>query len=96
MTEETTNSEMSQEEQMKAIIEQLKQTIDARDFMTPTQREIANLTMEQLEQEYQEVLAKQSKRGRAQRDYIITRYEFEQQKNEQASADNTDNAEGAK
>jgi len=56
---------------------------DPRDFMTPTQREIANMTLEELETEYNLVEARQSNRGRMQRELIISRWEYEQKiKNE--------------
>jgi hypothetical protein len=56
---------------------------DPRDFMTPTQREIANMTPEELETEYNLVEARQSNRGRMQRELIISRWEYEQKiKNE--------------
>ena len=74
--------EMTQEEQMQAIMEQLQNAFNPRDFMTPTQREIADLTLEQLEAEYELVLAKKSQRSSTQRQYVITRYEFEQSKKE--------------
>jgi hypothetical protein len=56
---------------------------DPRDFMTPTQREVANMTLEELETEYNLVEARQSNRGRMQRELIISRWEYEQKiKNE--------------
>ena len=56
---------------------------DPRDFMTPTQREIANMTLEELEMEYNLVETRQSNRGRMQRELIISRWEYEQKiKNE--------------
>ena len=78
MTEEQ-NTEMSQEEMMAELMKQLQQSIDPRDYMTPTQREIAYMTTEELETEYQLVQSKQSNRGRMQRDLIVSRYEYEQQ-----------------
>ena len=68
-------SEVSQEE-MKAVMEQLKSQIDPRKLMTPTQREIAELTKEELEAEYLLVQSKKSERSRAQRDFIVIRYEM--------------------
>jgi hypothetical protein len=47
---------------------------DPRDFMTPTQREVANMTLEELETEYNLVEARQSNRGRMQRDLIVSRW----------------------
>jgi len=78
MTEEQ-NTEMSKQEMFEALVNQLQQTVDPRDYMTPTQREIAYMTTEQLETEYQLVQSKQSNRGRMQRDLIVSRYEYEQQ-----------------
>lgn len=78
MSEEQ-NTEMSEQEMFDAMLKQLQQTMDPRDFMTPTQREIAYLTTEELEAEYQLVQARQSGRGRMQRDLIVSRYEYEQQ-----------------
>ena len=51
---------------------------DPRDYMTPTQREIAYMTLEELEQAYNEVQSRTSNRGRAQRDLIVSRWEYEQ------------------
>tara|TARA_R110000851_G_scaffold5820_1_gene23764 strand:- start:561 stop:851 length:291 start_codon:yes stop_codon:yes gene_type:complete len=84
-----------QKEQMKALIEQLQNSFNPMDYMTPTQKEIAVMSMEQLEAEYLLVQAKQSIRSSNQRQYIVSRYEFEQNKlkeNETAEAD-TSNAE---
>jgi hypothetical protein len=64
------------EEEMKAVIEQLKGQIDPRKLMTPTQREIAELTKEELEAEYLLVQSKKSERSRSQRDFIVIRYEM--------------------
>jgi hypothetical protein len=51
--------------------------------MTPTQREVANMTLEELETEYNLVETRQSNRGRMQRELIISRWEYEQKiKNE--------------
>ena len=83
-------NEMTEEQQMQAILEQLRNAFDPKDFMTPTQREIAELTLEQLEAEYQQVQAKTSDRGRTQRDYIVTRYEFEQSKKEKQETDESE------
>ena len=78
MSEEQ-NTEMSEQEMFDAMLKQLQQTMDPRDFMTPTQREIAYMTSEELEAEYQLVQARQSGRGRMQRELIVSRYEYEQQ-----------------
>jgi len=85
-----------QKEQMQALIEQLQNSFNPMDFMTPTQREIAELSMEQLEAEYLLVQAKQSDRSSNQRKYIVSRYDFEQNKlkeNETVKND-TSNTEG--
>jgi len=66
----------NQEEEFKAVMEQLKDQIDPRKLMTPTQREIAELTKEELESEYLLVQSKISKRSRMQRDFIVIRYEM--------------------
>ena len=82
MSEEQ-NTEMSEQEQFDALLKQLQQSIDPRDFMTPTQREIAYMTTEELEEAYQQVQARESNRGRMQRDLIVSRYEYEQQKQQE-------------
>tara|TARA_R110002074_G_scaffold35456_1_gene96731 strand:+ start:2698 stop:2988 length:291 start_codon:yes stop_codon:yes gene_type:complete len=84
-----------QKEQMKALIEQLQNSFNPMDYMTPTQKEIALMSMEQLEAEYLLVQDKKNPRSRMQRDLIESRYEFEQNKlkeNETAEAD-TSNTE---
>jgi len=70
---------MTEMDMFNAMLKQLQQTMDPRDFMTPTQREIAYMTAEELEAEYQLVQARQSGRGRMQRELIVSRYEYEQQ-----------------
>ena len=92
---ETELTPEQQQEQMKALIEQLQNSFNPMDYMTPTQKEIALMSMEQLEAEYLLVQAKQSIRSSNQRQYIVSRYEFEQNKlkeNETAEAD-TSNTE---
>ena len=93
---ETELTPEQQQEQMKALIEQLQNSFNPMDYMTPTQKEIAELSMEQLEAEYLLVQAKQSDRSSNQRKYIVSRYDFEQNKlkeNETVKND-TSNAEG--
>ena len=85
--EEQQNTEMSEQEMFDAMLKQLQQTMDPRDFMTPTQREIAFMTTEELEEAYQQVQSRTSGRGRMQRELIISRYEYEQQ-NKQQDEDN--------
>jgi hypothetical protein len=77
MSEEQ-NTEMSEQEMFDAMLKQLQQTMDPRDFMTPTQREIAFMTTEELEEAYNQVQARTSGRGRMQRELIVSRYEYEQ------------------
>lgn len=79
MSEETT-PEMTPEEQYEMLLQQLQNSINPLDFMTPSQREIALLTESELESEYALVQAKQSTRSRAQRDFIVDRYAYEQAK----------------
>ena len=92
---ETELTPEQQQEQMKALIEQLQNSFNPMDYMTPTQKEIALMSMEQLKAEYLLVQDKKNPRSRMQRDLIESRYEFEQNKlkeNEPAEAD-TSNAE---
>jgi hypothetical protein len=72
------NGITSYDEAVQKFIEQVSQNIDPRDYMTPTQREIADLSLEELESEYALVQAKTSSRSAAQRKYINQRYEHEQ------------------
>lgn len=79
---------MTEMDMYNAMIRQLQQSIDPRDYMTPTQREIAYMELDELEQEYNLVQSKQSNRGRMQRDLIVSRWEYEQaQKEQDASAE---------
>lgn len=91
MSEET-QIEMTEQEKFQALVDQLQQSIDPREFMTPTQREIAYMTPEQLETEYQLVQDRVSPRSRMQRDLIVSRYEYEQtnKQNEQGNEDTTE------
>jgi hypothetical protein len=87
MTEEQTTEpnieNMTEMDMYNAMIQQLQQSIDPRDYMTPTQREIAYMELDELEQEYNLVQSKQSNRSRMQRDLIVSRWEYEQKiKNE--------------
>lgn len=70
-------ADMTAQEQYEMLMQHLQSTINPLDFMAPSQREIAMLTLEELESEYQQVQAKTSSRSRAQRDMIVNRYEFE-------------------
>ena len=88
MSEETNEVNYTQEEMYEALVKQLQQSIDPRDYMTPTQREIAYMELDELEQEYNLVQSKQSNRGRMQRDLIVSRWEYERaQKEQDASAE---------
>jgi hypothetical protein len=87
MSEEQ-NTEMSEQEMFDAMLKQLQQTMDPRDFMTPTQREIAFMTTEELEEAYQQVQSRTSSRGRMQRDLIISRYEYEQTQTQEQDENN--------
>lgn len=75
MTETTTDLEGmdAYQEMLKAISEQ----IDPRDYLSPAKREIAKMSMEQLEEEFNLVVTKQSTRSRSQRDLIESRWEYE-------------------
>jgi hypothetical protein len=68
----------SADEAVQKMLEQLQQTIDPREFMTPSMREIAELSMEQLTIEYEQVQQKNSDRSSAQRKFITQRFEYEQ------------------
>jgi hypothetical protein len=68
----------SADEAVQKMLEQLQQTIDPREFMTPSMREIAELSMEQLTVEYEQVQQKKSSRSSAQRKFITQRFEYEQ------------------
>lgn len=68
----------SADEAVQKMLEQLQQTIDPREFMTPSMREIAELSMEQLTIEYEQVQQKNSNRSAAQRKFITQRFEYEQ------------------
>ena len=87
MTEETNDVEYTQEEMYQAFIKQLQESIDPRDYMTPTQREIMYLSLEDLEQEYNLVQTRQSNRGRMQRDLIVDRWNYEQTQNKQTDTE---------
>jgi hypothetical protein len=80
-------TQMHDEEQLQKIMEQLQSQFDPRKFMTPSQREIAELSDEALSAEYLLVQSKTSNRSRMQRDFIVTRYEFDLQQ-KQIEVDN--------
>jgi hypothetical protein len=85
MSEETNPIEQlgtvdSYQEAMEAFLKELSENIDPADFMPPTQREIAKLSLEELTAEYELVQQKTSTRSAAQRKYITQRFEHEQNK----------------
>ena len=86
MSEENNEVTYTQEEMYEALVKQLQQSIDPRDYMTPTQREVAYMDPEQLQTEYELVQSKQSSRGRMQRDLIVSRWEYDQAQKEQENS----------
>ena len=78
MSEETTNPEMTPEEAYQSMAQQIYDNIDPREFLTPTQRLVAYMSIEELEEEYKLVQAKKSTRSRMQRDLIEDRWKYEQ------------------
>jgi hypothetical protein len=58
----------------------MQEQIDPRQYLAPSMREVAMMTMEELETENNLVVSKQSVRSRAQRDLIQSRWEYEQNK----------------
>lgn len=86
MSEENNEVTYTQEEMYEALVKQLQQSIDPRDYMTPTQREIAYMDLAELEKEYALVQSKQSNRSRMQRDIIISRWEYELAQKDQEKA----------
>ena len=76
MTETTT--ELTQEEQYQAMLQQMLAEMDPMDLMKPSQREIAKLTLDELTVEYDLVQSKLNTRSRQQRDFIVSRWEYEQ------------------
>jgi lysine/ornithine N-monooxygenase len=73
-----TITESTQEEQYQAILQQMLAGMDPMDLMKPSQREIAKLTLDELTVEYDLVQSKLNTRSRQQRDFIVTRWEYEQ------------------
>ena len=73
-----TTTELTQEEQYQAMLQQLLATMDPMDLMKPSQREIAKLTLDELTVEYDLVQSKLNTRSRQQRDFIVSRWEYEQ------------------
>lgn len=92
MSEETNPIEQlgtvdSYQEAMEAFLKELSENIDPAEFMTPTQREIARLSLEELTAEYELVQQKVSTRSAAQRKYITQRYEHEQNAARESAAE---------
>jgi hypothetical protein len=58
----------------------MQEQIDPRQYLAPSMREVAMMTIEELETENNLVVSKQSVRSRAQRDLIQSRWEYEQNK----------------
>ena len=77
-----TTTELTQEEQYQALLQQLMGTMDPKDFMKPSQREIAELSLDELTVEYDLIQSKLNTRSRQQRDFIVSRWEYEQTKSE--------------
>jgi fructose-1-phosphate kinase PfkB-like protein len=73
-----TTTELTQEEQYQAMLQQLLATMDPMDLMKPGQREIAKLTLNELTVEHDLVQRKLNTRSRQQRDFIVSRWEYEQ------------------
>ena len=73
-----TTTELTQEEQYQAMLQQMLAEIDPMDLMKPSQREIAKLTLDELTVEYNLVQSKLNTRSRQQRDFIVSRWEYEQ------------------
>lgn len=65
-------------EAFEKFLEQVSENIDPRDYMTPTQREIADLSADELAAEYKMVQDRISTRSASQRKFITQRYEHEQ------------------
>lgn len=75
-----TITELTQDEQTLALLQQLMGTIDPKDFMKQGQREIVELTLDELTVEYNLIQIKLNSRSRKQRDFIVARWEYEQTK----------------
>ena len=77
---DTQLAEAPNEDQQKELLQQLINSFNPKDFMTPSQFEIAELTPEALNDEYALVQSKSSVRSRSQRDLIVSRWMYEQTK----------------
>lgn len=77
---DTQLAEATTEDQQKELLQQLINSFNPKDFMTPSQLEIAELSPEQLNDEYALVQSKSNIRSRSQRDLIVSRWAYEQSK----------------
>ena len=77
---DTQLAEAPNEDQQKELLQQLINSFNPKDFMTPSQIEIAELSPEQLNNEYALVQSKSNIRSRSQRDLIVSRWAYEQSK----------------
>lgn len=77
---DTQLAEAPNEDQQKELLQQLINSFNPKDFMTPSQFEIAELSPEALNDEYALVQSKSSVRSRSQRDLIVSRWMYEQTK----------------
>lgn len=65
------SEEMTQQQELESLLEQIKASFNPLDFLPPSQREIAMLSREELQAEYELVQAKQSTRSSVQRKMIV-------------------------
>ena len=77
----------SYDEALEKFLQQVSENIDPRDYMTPTQKEIANLPADELAAEYKMVQDRISTRSASQRKFITQRYEHEQNAIRNAAAE---------
>ena len=77
---DTQLAEAPNEDQQKELLQQLINSFNPKDFMTPSQFEIAELSPEQLNDEYALVQSKSNIRSRSQRDLMVSRWMYEQTK----------------
>jgi pyridoxal/pyridoxine/pyridoxamine kinase len=77
---DTQLAEAPNEDQQKELLQQLINSFNPKDFMTPSQFEIAELSPEELNNEYALVQSKSNIRSRSQRDLIVSRWMYEQSK----------------
>jgi hypothetical protein len=85
MTDTSKMDALSEMDAYQEFVQKLAEQIDPREFLTPTQREIAYMSLEELEQEYLQVQSRQSNRGKMQRDLITSRWEHEQKNSDNES-----------